>query len=397
MSEPAITFARLLAPTSVDEFFDSYFDKKPVHIKGTPDKVAGLCSWDDFNELIQKTGIWTDQTFKMVIDTQRVPPQEFCVREQGRDGMSMFIPSSHKVQRQMDNGASIVLDVIETLTPGIRAITEAMEMALATRISCNAYCSQNQRQAFPSHFDSMDVYAIHVEGKKTWRIYTGRFDDPLERRGFDHTSFAPDYHERAKGDLMMEIEMTPGDLLYLPKGWYHDALASSEACLHLSFGTVQPSGLDFLSWFVRGLDQVPAFRKPMPPHDRIAEHDAHIKLLKDELIKVFESPDVAAQFRKEQRNRAFGSLSNVAIPSAGPRFRVCGRGVKLVRRGQGFQISAPAGKGSLPDGSEAAVNWILERDHFAAGELAAAVPGFGDQQILELAQALASVGVVEEL
>ncbi len=397
MSEPIATFARLLSPILVDDFFDTYYETKPVHIEGTPDKVENICSWAEFNELIQKTGIWSDQNFKMVVDSERVAANDFCERAPGRDGMSLYMPASHKVRKQMDRGASIVLDLIETLTPGIRAVTEALEMALATRISCNAYCSQDQRRAFPSHFDTMEVFALHIEGQKSWRVYQNRFDDPLEAPGYDQTSFPPAYHDKAKGDVLMEIEMKPGDMLYLPKGWYHDALASSEACLHLSFSTAQPTGLSFMSWVTRGLDDIALFRQPMPPHDEIAAHDAHVAGLKDALSDVLSQPDVASQFRDDQRAKAFGSLSNVAIPRASRRFRVRGRGVKIVRRGSEFQLSAPGGKGSLPDGGDRVVTWVLERDHFRLSDLAGAVPDLDEQRLLEITQALTAVGALEAL
>ncbi len=397
MSEPITTFNRLLAPITRDRFFDEYYEKKPLHIEGSPDKVENVCSWDAFNELLHKTGIWSDQTFKMVIDTERVPAAEFCERTPGRDGFSLYVPAPAKVQAHLDNGASIVLDLIETLTPGIRAVTEALQMALAERISCNAYCSQNQRRAFPSHFDTMEVFALHIEGRKTWRVYEGRFEDPLEADGYVHTSFPPEHHEKAKGGVLMEIEMKPGDLLYLPKGWYHDALASSEACLHLSFGTAQTTGLNFINWIARGLDEVAVFRRPMPPHDQPAAYAAHIGELREALADVLVRPEVADQFRDEQRARAFGSLTNVAIPKASPRFRVRPHGVKTVRRGKDWQVVAPGGKGTLPDGGGAALTWILERDHFNRDDLTAAVADIDDQKSLEIIQALSAVGVLEAL
>lgn len=397
MSAPEMTFSHLLEPITVEDFFETYYDAKPLHIKGNPAKAAGVCSWESFDELVNKTGIWSDRTFKMVIDTERVPAGKYCASAPGRDGMSVLAPVSRKVQKHLDNGASIVLDLVETLTPGIRSVTHALEMALAARATCNAYFSQNQRQAFPSHFDSTDVFALHIEGAKVWRVYTGRFEDPMERPGFDHTSFSPDYHEKAKGDLMMEVHMEPGDLLYLPKGWYHDALASSDACLHLSFGISQPSGVNFMTWLARGLDQFPAFRKPMPPHDDIAAYDAHVETLKKEFMQVMERPDVVGQFREDQKAKAFGGLCNVDISGAGPRFRVRGRGVKVVRRGQDFQVAAPGGKGTLPDGGDAVLDWVLRRDHFRQGELADAVPEIREQQRLSILQTLTSVGVLETL
>lgn len=397
MSKPITTFASLLAPVTPDEFFDSYYEKKPLHIEGSPEKANYICTWGDFNELISKTGIWSDQTFKMVIDTQRVAPQDYCDRAASRDGISLNVPSSAKVQKQMDNGASIVLDLVETLNPGIRAVAEAFEMALATRVSCNAYCSQNQRKAFPSHFDSMEVFALHVEGTKTWNVYEGRFKDPLEMPGYEQTSFAPEYHEKTKGALLMEVEMKPGDLLYLPKGWYHDAMASSEACLHLSFSTAQTNGLNFLRWVTGSLDQVAIFRKPMPPHDEIAAYDAHIAKLKEGLNGILDRAEVVQQFREEQKSKAFGSLSNVSIPAASPRYRVKSRGVKMTRRGAGWQIATPGHKGALPEGGEAIVAWLLQRDHFHSSDLAEATPEIDEQKRLEILQTLGSAGVIEAL
>lgn len=397
MSEPITTFSRLLAPVTQDQFFDEYYEKKPLYIEGAADKVENVCSWGEFNELIQKTGIWSDQTFKMVVDTERVPANEFCERAPGRDGFSLYIPAARKVQKHLDNGASIVLDLIETLTPGIRSVSEALQMALAARISCNAYCSQNQRRAFPSHFDTMEVFALHIEGRKTWRVYEGRFEDPLEADGYVQTSFSPDYHDKAKGGVLMEIDMKPGDLLYLPKGWYHDALASSDACLHLSFGTAQTTGLNFMSWVARGLYDVAVFRKPMPPHDQPAAYDAHVQELKQAFSDVLDRTEVTGQFREEQRARVFGALTNVAIPKASPRYRVKPRGVKTVRRGKDWQVVAPGGKGTLPNGGDTVLNWVLARDHFNRDDLASAVAEVDEQRLLEIIQALSAVGVLEAL
>src|SRR3546814_12960582 len=36
------------------------------------------------------------------------------------------------------------------------------------------------------------------------------------------------------------IRMQPGDLLYIPRGRYHDALASENGALHIAFGVTLP-------------------------------------------------------------------------------------------------------------------------------------------------------------
>lgn len=397
MTAPIITFKALLDPIGVDEFFADYYDKKPLHVPGSPEKVAGICSWDDFNDLLHRTSIWSDRSFNLVLDGKRLPAGQFCEPAASRDGARIMQPVSGRVVEYLDQGASIVLDLVETLTPGLRAASEAIQMATGSRVSCNAYCSQSEHQAFPSHFDTMDVFAIHVEGKKTWRVYEGRFEGPMERPGFNHTSFPPDYHDKAKGSLAIEVELKPGDLLYLPKGVYHDALASTHNCLHLSYGTTQPTGLDFMRWVIDGLDEAPLFRKPMPPHDAAAEHDAHIAVLRENLAELLQQPDVGSQFRDDQRHKAFSVLSSVAFPKPLSRYRVRGRGVKIVRRGSDWRVTTPEGNSNLPGDASGMVEWMLEQDHFSRRDLISAFPESNEQTITEILQTLTSVGVLEPL
>jgi ribosomal protein L16 Arg81 hydroxylase len=397
MSEPITTFSKLLDPISVDEFFTDYYDQKALHIPGTLEKVAGICSWDSINDLLQNTAIWSDRSFKLALDGTTLTAGQYCEAAANRDGMRTMRPVPEKVVEYLDQGASIVLDLLETLTPGLRAATQAIQMATGSRVSCNAYCSQKQHQAFPSHFDTMDVFAIHIEGIKVWRIYEGRFDGPIESSGFNQTSFSPDYHDKAKGNLAMEVELKPGDLLYFPKGMYHDAMSATDNCLHLSFGTTQTTGLDFMRWFIEGLDQAPLFRKALPPHDESAAHDAHIGGLRENLMEILQQGDVASQFREEQRRKAFSMLSNVAVPNALSRYRVRGRGVRVVRRGSEWRVTAPAGNCNMPEGAEGMLEWMLARDHFERGELAAQFSDMNEQAILDILQTLSSVGVLEAL
>ena len=47
-----------------------------------------------------------------------------------------------------------------------------------------------------------------------------------------------------KGRVAEEILMRPGDLLYLPRGQFHDALASTDASIHVTLSCAEPNGLD---------------------------------------------------------------------------------------------------------------------------------------------------------
>jgi len=376
MSEPITTFRQLIAPITPEQFFDEYYDKKALYIPGNVEKVADICSWDHINDLMQMVTTWSDKNLKIVIDAKTVQPVSFCERVANRDRLGSMRPQPHKVAQLFNQGATIVLDLMETMNPGIRAATEAIQMATGFRVSCNAYSSRKQHKAFDSHFDSMDVFALHIEGTKSWRVYKGRFENPLERHGYDNPSHSPEFLEKAKGDLLMEIEMKPGDMLYLPKGVYHDALASTEACLHLSFGTTQPCGLDVINWLTKSLTSFPVMRQALPEYNEEEAHDALVKQVAEGLAELLTEPTLAQQFRQEQRLGAFEGLSNVNFPGPEPlkRFRVLGLGVKLKRRGSDWRLTTRQEDHTIAADIQPLVEWILARDHFDTKTMAATFP-----------------------
>lgn len=397
MSDPITTFRQLIAPITPEQFFEEYYDKKALYIPGNVEKVANICSWEHINELLQMTTNWSDKNLKIVIDTNTVQPSTFCERSYNRDRIPTLRPQPDLVAQLFEQGATVVLDLMETMNPGIRSATEAIQMATGYRVSCNAYSSRKQRKAFAAHFDSTDVFALHIEGTKSWRLYKGRFENPLDRPGFNSGSFSSDSIETAKGDLLMEIEMKPGDMLYLPKGVYHDALAATEACLHLSFSTTQLCGLDIIEWLTSTLGTFPLLRKALPAHNDEEAHDAQVKQIMEGITELLTEPTLASQYRREQRKNAFEGLSNIAFPGPEPlkRFRVLGLGIKLKRRGSNWQLNTPKENHDVATDMQPSVEWILARDHFNTKALAAAFPDISQGDMDGLVKTLAEQKILD--
>ncbi|WP_204265387.1 JmjC domain-containing protein, partial [Enterobacter hormaechei] len=78
-----------------------------------------------------------------------------------------------------------------------------------------------------------EVFAIHCVGEKRWRIYANRAENPLAPLEGDDAQARID---AAKGPVLMDVTLRPGDVLYIPRGYFHDALASSAESLHLTIG-----------------------------------------------------------------------------------------------------------------------------------------------------------------
>jgi ribosomal protein L16 Arg81 hydroxylase len=258
------SFADFLAPVTVEQFRRDHLDRAPLHLRGTPEKFASMMSWDELNRLLDMTEVWTCQTLNLALDRQVIPAEDYCRRGRNRDGRTIPMPEPARVRRWLGRGASLLLNDIDALSPGLRAVSDLLEGALGGRVQINLYCSWRERQAFPSHFDTHDVFALHIAGAKRWTIYQGRCDQPVDHPVWK--ALGQPHHERAKGEVLMVADLQPGDILYLPRGQYHDALATGEAAIHLAVGVNEPIGLDVVSLlFETAVRGGSLFRTRLPP------------------------------------------------------------------------------------------------------------------------------------
>ncbi len=253
----------LLHPITPDRFMADDYGRKPLHIPaqaGAP--KAALTDWAEFNGLLSQTLNWTPETLKLVMNGAGIPPEFYCEESDSQAGR-MLRPSPAKVEVFLSSGASLVANDIHTLTPRLRAVSEVLGRAFSGKVGANAYLSFGGVRAFTTHFDLHEVFAVQVEGEKRWRLYENRAENPV---GFP----APDedligWFERTRGRPMMDVLMKPGDVLYLPRGWYHDALAEPGASLHVTFSVTPLHGGALFALLERLALADPAFRAWLEP------------------------------------------------------------------------------------------------------------------------------------
>jgi len=400
MPSQAITFREIVAPVSAEEFFDEIFGRKHLHIPGTPEKFAPVFSWDSFSTLLNTSTLWSDRSMKMVLDGRQLAPPEFCRPALSREGQEVMQPDSQRVSELLRQGATVVLDFIESLTPELASVAATIEIVTGGPVACNAYCSWQAHPGFGSHFDTMDVFALHISGTKTWRLYEGRADNAAEIPGFNCASVPAPQREVAKGRVAEEVTMKPGDLLYVPRGQYHDALATSDASLHVSFGVTEPQGQDFLAILMPALVRESLFRASIPHFDDGEAHLAHLQELGERLQAIVKDPATAAAMRDYQKMRAARHcLARFALPVRKdvPVFRVRGLHAKLLRRGGEFRLKTKSGEGTLAAADEKAAAWAMERDYFAADEFAAAATGGDSTAAAQILTKLTAAGLIERL
>jgi ribosomal protein L16 Arg81 hydroxylase len=393
-----IRFRDLLHPMAPEEFLDRYFDREPLHLPGPANRFSETFSWDRVSALLDMTTIWSASTLKVVLDGKLVHPAEYCSAGQTRDGASIQQPNPAQVQALIRRGATISLNFVETISPEIARIAAALQCWLNGETVCNIYCSWSGHQGFQTHFDFHDVFVLQIDGKKVWNVYEGQFDEAANIDGYRSNSFSDDYILKTRGRVAKEVTMTPGDVLYIPRGRYHDALATSEATLHLTFGVEFLSGCYFVGAIANNLQDDPFFRQVLPRFDQPDAHLAHMQKLADHVHAYMLQPDLAQGIREQQRRRVFAHcFPSYVLPTATPKqiFRVRGLRTRLVRRGPGWRLERPQGAWDLSGDEASLAEWALAQDFFTADE-AAAAHGDGASMVKAL-ERLHSIGLIDAI
>ena len=197
MLKPPFSFDAIMAPLGAERFFAEYEGKQPLHLKGAADKFAEVMTWARLNDLLGQATIWSQQSLVLVLDKDPIPPARYCAPASGRDGGQVLRPDPDKVKDFLRRGATLVANDIDHLSPGLTAFADAMEQALGGKVQGNLYLSSRRRQGFGAHFDTHDVYAVHVEGTKTWHVYEGRATDPIAHPMFKN--LGREHHEQGQG------------------------------------------------------------------------------------------------------------------------------------------------------------------------------------------------------
>ena len=144
----------------------------------------------------------------------------------------------------------------------VHALLSLLESEFGCMVGSNAYLTPLHSQGFAPHYDDVDVFVLQLEGYKRWRVYA-----PMNKRETLPRSSSRDYTEKEMGDeeALMDVTLGPGDVLYLPRGWIHQAetvsrpssytsgMKSDRHSLHLTISAMQNwCWADFLDLLMPG-------------------------------------------------------------------------------------------------------------------------------------------------
>ena len=301
---PASGFEGLVRPLAVQEFLDTrYRDKRPVLFRAKGPRFASLCTWDALNALLS-SGAWRNR-MHLVQDGKTVAQQYYLTPQFGhgwrgrRGGPEETCIDDARLGTFLRTGASLVIHGVNEVHPPLRPVADAIEETLGGYTGVNLYASWTATRGFVVHWDDHDVFVLQAAGAKRWRLYgeTRRF--PLLRDSEPNV-------EPPREPVWSEV-LRPGDVLYVPRGWWHDAAhvrddegGGGSGSLHLTCSVLPVTGLEFMEWLSGRLARHETFRRDLPhPTDRTGA--AHYAALRDLVLRELQG-DVGREFRDHLRS-----------------------------------------------------------------------------------------------
>lgn len=131
------------------------------------------------------------------------------------------------------DGATFILNHVERLVPRLRDLARDAGEALGEYVEVGAVGSSGCEPGLRPHYDSESLILIQLAGTKTWRFYGA----PAAGSGRKPLSAWP-----VDLPVSAELEMHPGDLLFVPAGLRHQCKADGHS-LHLGLLIGHQSGV----------------------------------------------------------------------------------------------------------------------------------------------------------
>jgi bifunctional lysine-specific demethylase and histidyl-hydroxylase NO66 len=194
-------------------FLNATWGKAPLHVVAGDAQagLADLISLEDVDHLVAATGLRAPG-FRLVRQGKTLPQSRVTrnVRIGSRPVTDLVDVAA--VHREVAASATLVLQGLHRSFAPVAAFCRDLERTLTHPVQANAYLTPPVAQGLNLHEDPHDVFAVQSYGTKRWVVHP-----PGDGRVWD-------------------LELRPGDVLYLPAGTRHAAQTVGEPSLHLTLG-----------------------------------------------------------------------------------------------------------------------------------------------------------------
>jgi hypothetical protein len=307
------SLARMLEPCAPEEFLGSYWGAGFLHVRGRAGRFARMMPWARLSEILRRHRL-DHPRLRLVRDGKPVAVSSYLRYATGARQKAV-VPrlKPAALARHLREGATLVLDAVDELSEPVEELARDLELFFRERVQVNLYAGWQTSRGFDLHWDDHDVFILQVSGRKRWSVYGQTRPFPLVND--------VEKAEKPGREPVWEGTLEDGDLLYVPRGWWHVAVPLAEPTLHLTVGVHNRTGLDLLHWLSERMRESETFRRDLPRLAPASERAAHAARLRQELLTAWDDSLVERFYEDldaRADSRARVELPWVATPGAAP-------------------------------------------------------------------------------
>ena len=156
-------------------------------------------------------------------------------------------------------GATIILEGVHRTWGPLSQFCRELEGTLGHPLQANLYLTPKAAQGFEAHYDTHDVFIVQITGHKKWRIFPPHIRLPLRSQ-----PYAGD--QGASARPLQVHQLAQGDLLYIPRGYSHEAMTQShDLSAHITLGVLAYTWYDLLKIVIKQICESDyIFRQSLP-------------------------------------------------------------------------------------------------------------------------------------
>ena len=153
----------------------------------------------------------------------------------------------HALHNLLADGATIIYNRMESVSYSVRNICNVISRFIGEEVIANGYIAFGEKESFGNHWDTHDVFVVQLIGRKRWKIFESTFPLPLKNQTSKFHK-----HECPTIPIFDEI-LEAGDILYIPRGWWHTAIPLMEETFHIAVGVHPSTVIDYIKWIVHNV------------------------------------------------------------------------------------------------------------------------------------------------
>lgn len=275
--------ADLVAPVDVSQFLNSVLGGSFRHFPGAEGRFADLVTWAELDRVLRQQRLEFPR-LRLALDGEVVPAHEYTeMVPTRRTGLVPRLRSADFADK-LRTGATLVLDSVHEMIDEVGELAAMLEHELRERVQVNLYAGWGKTHGFDVHWDDHDALIVQLSGRKRWRLHGVTRPVPL------HRDVEPP--PAPEGEPVEDLLLCDGDVLYLPRGQWHDVSAVGEESLHLTIGFNRATGVDLVAWLADQVRADEAFRGDLPRFSSAEQRRAHAALLRTRLGELLDDGDV---------------------------------------------------------------------------------------------------------